>query len=76
MGYPREFELATTAMFLGGHARVGLEDNLFVQRKQLGTNAQLVARMRRIAEEFEREIATPADVRDFLGLKGLDNVAY
>ena len=76
VGYPNEFELATTAMFLGGHVRVGLEDNLFVRRKQLGTNAQLVERMRRIAEEFEREIATPADMREFLGLKGLDAVGY
>ena len=76
VGYPNEFELATTAMFLGGHVRVGLEDNLFVRRRQLGTNPQLVERMRRIAEEFEREIATPADVREFLGLKGLDKVGY
>ena len=76
VGYPNEFEIATTAMFLGGHVRVGLEDNLFVRRRQLASNVELVQRMRGIAEEFERELATPADVREFLGLKGLDAVGY
>lgn len=76
VGYPQEFEIATTAMFLGGHVRVGLEDNLFVRRRQLASNAELVTRMRQIAAEFERELATPAELRDFLGLKGLDAVAY
>ena len=76
VGYPQEFEIATTAMFLGGHVRVGLEDNLFVRRRQLASNVELVQRMRGIAEEFERELATPADVRAFLGLKGLDAVGY
>ncbi len=76
VGYPHEFEIATTAMFLGGHVRVGLEDNLFVRRRRLAGNAELVTRMRSIIEEFEREPATPADVRSFLGLKGLGRVAY
>ncbi len=76
VGYPQEFELATTAMFMGGNVRVGLEDNIFVRRKQLGTNRQLVERMTGIAKEFEREIATPDDVRNFLNLKGRDQVAY
>lgn len=76
VGYPQQFEIATTAMFLGGHVRVGLEDNLFVRRRQLASNVELVTRMRSIAEEFERELATPAELRDFLGLKGLDAVGY
>lgn len=76
VGYPHEFRINTVGMILGGHVRVGLEDNLFVRRKQFATNAQLVERMRRIAEEFEREIAAPADVRQFLTLKGLENVGY
>ncbi len=76
VGYPKEFELATAAMFMGGHVRVGLEDNLLVKRKTLATNQQLVERMRRIAEEFEREIAGPDDVRQFLNLKGIENVGY
>ncbi len=76
VGYPGEFELGTVAMLMGGHVRVGLEDNLFVRRKTLGTNAQLVERMRRIAEEFEREIAQPDDVRAFLNLKGSANTGF
>ncbi|MCB9452985.1 MAG: 3-keto-5-aminohexanoate cleavage protein [Anaerolineaceae bacterium] len=76
VGYPKEFELATTAMFMGGHVRVGLEDNLLVKRRTPATNRQLVERMRRIAEEFERDIATPDEVRQFLNLKGLANVGY
>ncbi|RMF80490.1 MAG: 3-keto-5-aminohexanoate cleavage protein [Chloroflexi bacterium] len=76
VGYPHEFEVNTVAMMLGGHVRVGLEDNIFVRRKTLGTNAQLVERMAKLAHEFEHELATPADVRKFLNLKGLENVGY
>ncbi len=76
VGYPHEFHINTVAMMMGGHVRVGLEDNLFVRRRQFGTNAQLVERMKRIAEEFEYEIATPADMRALIGLKGLENVGY
>lgn len=76
VGYPHEFELGTVAMFMGGHVRVGLEDNLFVRRKQWATNRELVERMRGIAGEFERELATPDDVRSFLNLKGYDAVGY
>jgi uncharacterized protein (DUF849 family) len=76
VGYPSEFELGTVAMMLGGHVRVGLEDNIFVRRKTLGTNADLVKRMAGIAHEFERELATPDEVRQFLSLKGVENVGY
>jgi uncharacterized protein (DUF849 family) len=76
VGYPHEFHINTVALMMGGHVRVGLEDNLFVRRKQFGTNAQLVERMVRIAHEFEREIATPAEARAYIGLKGLENVGY
>lgn len=76
VGYPKEFELATVAMFMGGHVRVGLEDNLFVRRRTPGTNRDLVERMAGIVREFEREPATPADVRQFLGLKGVEQVGY
>lgn len=76
VGYPAEFELGTIAMFMGGHVRVGLEDNFFVRRKQWATNEDLVKRMTHIAEEYERELATPDDVREYLGLKGLSNVGY
>jgi uncharacterized protein (DUF849 family) len=76
VGYPHEFELATVGMFMGGHVRVGLEDNLMVRRKTFGRNHELVERMAGIAHEYERELATPADVREFLSLKGLDKVGF
>jgi len=76
VGYPQEFELATVGMFMGGHVRVGLEDNLFVRRRQFAKNHELVERMAGIAKEYERELAKPSDVREFLSLKGIENVGY
>ena len=76
VGYPAEFELGTVAMLMGGHVRVGLEDNLFVRRKQLATNVELVQRFAGIAQEYERELATPDDVREYLELKGIAAVNF
>lgn len=76
VGYPNEFNMAAMGIILGGHVRVGLEDNIFVQRGVLATNVSLVERVKRIAAEFEREIATPDEVRKMLGLKGLDAVNF
>jgi uncharacterized protein (DUF849 family) len=76
VGYPMEFNMAAMAIMMGGHVRVGLEDNLFVQRKTLATNVDLVEKVKRIATEFEREIATPAEAREMLELKGLDAVNF
>jgi len=76
VGYPNVFHMAAMAIMLGGHFRVGLEDNLFVKRRTLGTNAQLVEKAVRLAEEFEREIATPDEAREILGLKGVGAVNY
>lgn len=57
------------AIAMGGHARTGLEDNLYFRRGELAdSNAQLVARLARIARECGREPATPAEARDILGL--------
>ena len=54
---------------MGGHARTGLEDNLYYKRGELAqSNAQLVARLARIARECGREPATPAEAREMLGL--------
>jgi 3-keto-5-aminohexanoate cleavage enzyme len=64
------------AIMMGGHVRVGLEDNIYVGRGVLGTNAQLVEKAARIAEEFEREIAAPDEARAILGLKGKDAVNF
>ncbi len=76
VGYPAEFNLAAIAIMMGGHVRVGLEDNIYVRRGVLATNAQLVEKVVRLANEFEREIATPDEVRAMLGLKGSEAVNY
>ena len=52
----------------GGHVRVGLEDNIYYRKGELATNAQLVARVKRIAGELERDVATPEEARQLLGL--------
>ncbi|MEM3087032.1 MAG: 3-keto-5-aminohexanoate cleavage protein [Halobacteria archaeon] len=65
-----EFPVATAAMLLGGHARVGFEDNLFVSRGVLArSNAELVAKAARIARELGREPATADEARELLGLR-------
>lgn len=75
-GYPYQFHMCTVAIMMGGHARVGLEDNIFVRRGVFARNHELVEKIIRIADEFEREPATPAEVRSFLHLKGADNVGF
>lgn len=76
-GYPAEFNLATLAIMMGGHARVGLEDNIFVSKGVLArSNAELVEKVVRLAREFGREVATPDEARQILGLKGKDKVGY
>jgi uncharacterized protein (DUF849 family) len=76
VGYPREFDMAAMGIIMGGHVRVGLEDNIFVRRGVLATNVDLVEKVKRIAAEFEREIATPEEAREILSLKGLDAVNF
>ncbi len=69
--------IVTAAAIMGSHVRVGLEDSLYLGRGQLAeSNADQVARIRRIMEELSLEIATPAEARQLLGLKGLDSVGY
>jgi 3-keto-5-aminohexanoate cleavage enzyme len=64
-----QLPLAMAAMAMGGHVRTGLEDNVYYHRGELATsNAQLVARLVRIAGEMGRPVATPAQVRQLLGL--------
>jgi len=67
-----EFRLGTQALSMDGHARVGLEDNLYLGPGELAeSNAALVEKMVRLGRELVgREPATPAEVREFLGLKG------
>jgi 3-keto-5-aminohexanoate cleavage enzyme len=64
-----QLPMATLAVVMGGHVRVGLEDNIYYARGQLASNQQLVARVARIAAELQRPLATPAQAREILGLK-------
>jgi uncharacterized protein (DUF849 family) len=60
----------TQALLLGGHVRVGLEDNLFYRRGEPATNEQLVARTVRIMAELGLEPASAGEAREMLGLGG------
>jgi uncharacterized protein (DUF849 family) len=72
-----QMSLETTASQLGGHIRVGLEDRLFISHGKLAeSNAQQVAKIRRIVEDLGSEIASPDEARELLGLKGGDKVAF
>jgi uncharacterized protein (DUF849 family) len=59
------------ALVLGGHVRVGLEDNLYYAKGDLATNVRLMERMVRIARELGFEPATPEEAREIMGLKPL-----
>lgn len=61
----------TQSLLLGGHVRVGLEDNLYYEQGELATNVQLVERMVRIVRELGGEPATPAEARQIMGLRPL-----
>jgi 3-keto-5-aminohexanoate cleavage enzyme len=65
---PSQLPLAVNTLLLGGHVRVGLEDNLFYERGVLATNVQLVERIVRIIREMGMEPATPAEARQMIGL--------
>lgn len=68
----QQLPLTTLGMLLGGNVRVGLEDNLYYTKGQLASNEMLVARAVRIARELDREVATPAEAREILGIKQLN----
>lgn len=69
---PFQLPLTTFALLLGGHVRVGLEDNLYLRRGQkLRSNAEVVERTVRIAHELNREVATPAQARQMLGISAV-----
>lgn len=66
---PGHLPVALTTLGLGGHVRVGLEDNIYYHRGELArSNAQLVARVARLAAEIGRPVASPEDARRILGL--------
>ncbi|MGI6319498.1 MAG: 3-keto-5-aminohexanoate cleavage protein [Bacteroidales bacterium] len=65
-----EFPLAVAAIIDGGHVRVGFEDNVYISKGVLAkSNGELVEKVVRLAKEFGREIATPAEARKILNLK-------
>jgi len=62
---------------LGGSVRVGLEDSLYIGARQLArSNAEQVRKIRLLVEEIGLEIASPAEARSLLALKGGNNVAF
>lgn len=66
----QQLPMALAAIAMGGHVRVGLEDNLYYSKGRLARNEELVARVARIAEEAGRPVASPDEARRILGLKG------
>jgi uncharacterized protein (DUF849 family) len=72
-----QMPLLTHAAVMGAHMRVGLEDSLFLERGRLATsNAEQVRKIRRILEELGHSIATPAEARDLLRLKGAQDAGF
>jgi uncharacterized protein (DUF849 family) len=73
----QEFARAIQAVDMGGHARVGLEDNLYLEPGALAeSNADLVSKAVDLTRSLTgRDVATPAETREFLGLKGKDGTA-
>lgn len=64
-----QWAMTTLGIILGGNVRVGLEDNLYLKRGQkLKGNGEAIEKITRIAKEFNREIATPAQAREMYGL--------
>lgn len=67
---PHQLPLTTLAVILGGHVRVGMEDNLYYrQGEPVKSNAQLVERTVAILDRLDREIATPDEAREILGIR-------
>jgi 3-keto-5-aminohexanoate cleavage enzyme len=65
-----QLHLATLAIVLGGHVRVGFEDNVYYRKGELArSNAQLVSRIARISAELDRPVASAAEARKLLGIR-------
>jgi uncharacterized protein (DUF849 family) len=72
-----QFPMCTISMIMGGHARVGMEDNLYLSKGVLAkSNAEQVEKIVRIARELGHEPATPDEAREILKLKGQDKVNF
>ena len=65
-----QFPMAAMGILMGGHVRVGFEDNVYIEKGvPAASNGQLVERVVRLAKELGREIASPDEARAILGLK-------
>jgi uncharacterized protein (DUF849 family) len=72
-----QINFTTLAASMGGNVRVGLEDSIFIGKGKLAqSNAEQVRKIRAIVEELGHSVASPAEVREMLGLKGLERVAF
>lgn len=65
----QQMPMVAAAVLLGGNCRVGLEDNLYLERGRFATNGQLVERARQIIENMGARVATPAETREILKLR-------
>lgn len=76
IGFGR-FDLFPLAVQMGGHVRIGLEDNVYIQEGVLAnSNAELVKKIARLADEMGRPVAGPEQARKILRLKGREKVGY
>lgn len=64
-----QMPMAAQSVLLGGHVRVGLEDNLYLEKGVLASNGQLVEKATRIVESLGARVLSPAEAREKLGLK-------
>lgn len=64
-----QMEIVAMSTVLGGHCRVGLEDNIYLERGVFATNGQLVERAGRIIRDLGCDVATPAEAREILGVR-------
>jgi len=72
-----QFPICTQSLLIGGNVRVGLEDNLYLDKGRMAkSNAEQVAKIARIAGELGIDPATPDEARSILGLKGIDKVNF
>jgi uncharacterized protein (DUF849 family) len=73
----QQMRFLSTCANMGGNVRCGLEDNLYIAKGELAkSNAEQVVKIRRILEDQGHSIATPAEARQMLQLKGADQVAF
>jgi len=72
-----QFKMCNLALLMGGHTRVGLEDNLYLEKGIMAkSNAEQVEKIIRIGKEHGMEPATPDEARQILNLKGIEKVAF